>query len=423
MAEETVIETPQFETYYEDNWAKNHGGEETGTVYSPSGRSWVDSRTGEKNPRWRAQIAAGHQAGTTMSGYREVYQPQEGYAAITRKYSPAYPAFPKPWSLTAFWATFSSSYTADDPDSLDVTEADNMAKRIFVEKVRKKQTTFQGGIFAAEAYKTITLIRNPAKTLRERLGGYFNSLTRRGGILRREKTPKGRRNALADSWLEASFGWRPLLHDIDSGAQALAESGIIERDTRSPVRALGFSEETSHGPVVQLGQGYPGQYVQHLRRERVEVRYIALVDTGSYSVFNPTRIGFDPSNWLPTVWEVVPWSFLIDYFANIGDIISAASLNTSGVRWTLRTERKITSVETLNLGPKALQSSTVFTDNYAVFRPSRLLHERRSVHRSPYNGDFVPTLEFQIPRTGTQWLNIAALAVSRNLIGRFLNKK
>jgi hypothetical protein len=380
--------------------------------------SWNDYVNGSKQPRWRDLIKSGLQAGTVFDGYRETLTLKKGYHAITRTYFQD--GKPRPWNVVSFWGTFFSKTKATDPILLDVTEADNMAKRVFVEKVRQKQTTFQGGTFAAEAIKTVNLIRNPATSLRKRVGEYFHSLTKRGGILR--TTPASRRrNVLADSWLEASFGWRPLLYDIDEGAQALAESGIIERDLRSPVRALGFSENTTHGAVAKIGNGYPGEYIQPLFREKVEVRYIGIVDSGSYSVFNPTRIGFDPSNWLPTIWEIIPWSFLIDYFVNVQDIVSAASLNTSGIRWIIRTERRISSYETLHISPTSTNATPgVQKDTTAVFSPSRVLHERRLVHREPYTGSLVPTVEFSLPGSTGQWLNIAALALSRNTVGRLL---
>jgi hypothetical protein len=106
---------------------------------------------------------------------------------------------------------------------------------------------------------------------------------------------------------------------------------------------------------------------------------------------------------------------------NVQDIVSAASLNTSGIRWIIRTERRISSYETLHISPTSTNATPgVQKDTTAVFSPSRVLHERRLVHREPYTGSLVPTVEFSLPGSTGQWLNIAALALSRNTVGRLL---
>jgi cell division protein FtsL len=45
---------------------------------------------------------------------------------------------------------------------------------------------------------------------------------------------------------------------------------------------------------------------------------------------------------VPTLWELTPYSFLADYFVNLGDILSAAVQSTVGVVWTNHTDRQLT---------------------------------------------------------------------------------
>jgi hypothetical protein len=48
--------------------------------------------------------------------------------------------------------------------------------------------------------------------------------------------------------------------------------------------------------------------------------------------------GFDLRSFVPTVWELVPYSFIVDYFSNVGDCLMALGVDTSGVTGLWRTE-------------------------------------------------------------------------------------
>lgn len=64
-------------------------------------------------------------------------------------------------------------------------------------------------------------------------------------------------------------------------------------------------------------------------------------------------LGFSFENFIPAVWEVLPWSWLADYFLNIGDIIQAGVTNTSAVTWINRTEVQLThDLDTSTVNPK-----------------------------------------------------------------------
>lgn len=53
-------------------------------------------------------------------------------------------------------------------------------------------------------------------------------------------------------------------------------------------------------------------------------------------------LGFTPQDWLPAAWEVVPWSWLADYFFNVGEILQAAATSTAGVTWISKTVSTVT---------------------------------------------------------------------------------
>jgi hypothetical protein len=151
-------------------------------------------------------------------------------------------------------------------------------------------------------------------------------------------------------------------------------------------------------------EGNPYYTVHFDAISEVMVRYQSLVDAGSYSLQNSRRVGFDVSNWLPTVWELIPYSFLVDYFVNIGEIVSAATLNSSSVLWTNKTVTHRVSYRALRWEA----NSKPYSNNVATV-PGKAKSHLKTVTRYPnYAGAMVPTLTFSLPGLG-QALNIAAL--------------
>jgi hypothetical protein len=63
-------------------------------------------------------------------------------------------------------------------------------------------------------------------------------------------------------------------------------------------------------------------------------------DPGSYTRLAELA-GFGWKEFLPSVWNLLPWSFLVDYFVNVGDILAAATTCTDGVMWVNKTTRKV----------------------------------------------------------------------------------
>jgi hypothetical protein len=48
-------------------------------------------------------------------------------------------------------------------------------------------------------------------------------------------------------------------------------------------------------------------------------------------------LGFDAKNWIPAIWEAIPWSWLADYFLNIQHILQAGVTSTASVKWVSKT--------------------------------------------------------------------------------------
>jgi hypothetical protein len=147
------------------------------------------------------------------------------------------------------------------------------------------------------------------------------------------------------------------------------------------------------------------------RRAAKEVIYRGQVDLVQPVKATWRYFGLDLSSFVPTVWELIPYSFLVDYFANIDDIISAATLNRSTIRWLAKTEVQILQAEFSSFNLAAFPSNLGSSSGYVIM-PGHAISKRVIVNRAAYTGSLVPTLEFTIPGFGTKWINMAALRLS-----------
>jgi hypothetical protein len=404
------VSAPQRKLERTRSYYERYNGEIIDNTVRGSSASWIDQALGEKNPRWKAQVKAGVQAATGFTGQRTKVVRHPYYAAqgLTWKTDYRIPTYP----VLAYKEGYYTTSIPSSPEWLSADLANSRALSMLVKKIRDKQTTFQGGVFFGELLQTITLLRNPATLVRRGLDEYGSSLK----VLRKKfpkqlskLTKKQCASAVADKWLEYQLGWAPLLSEVDDMAKAIGERILEPANVWQPVRAIGVDEKVTQDVQTVISASDPYIACRRISKEIVTVRYIALVDVGSYGTGNITRMGIAPTNWIPTLWELIPYSFVVDYFTNIGNIISAASLAKSSVRWIVKTERRTKSLEYYDQ-----QVSTTLNNYYAKAyvmgtAPGKLKITKTNVSREPYYGSLVPDLVFSIPSV-KQGFNIAALA-------------
>jgi hypothetical protein len=131
----------------------------------------------------------------------------------------------------------------------------------------------------------------------------------------------------------------------------------------------------------------------------------------------PEILGFDWSNFVPTLWEILPWSFAIDYFTNIGDVLSAWSFPLSAITWAQSTLRNSHEFTVDGYGPTGHQQEDTIAYAYKLVQLSLdrakggLTYVRRE-SVDPFS--MLPVLQVRLPGLGSlKWLNLAALASQR----------
>jgi hypothetical protein len=134
----------------------------------------------------------------------------------------------------------------------------------------------------------------------------------------RAESMKNTSNNLANYWLEFQYGWRPLLSDIHGACELIAETYHLKRPTRFGGSATVSVERVIKGWNTKFGGGnrFMEDYIFH----KIEnTRYIleAVEDDSVIAALSKTGI----TNPLLVAWELVPYSFVIDWFLPVGNYL------------------------------------------------------------------------------------------------------
>jgi len=256
--------------------------------------------------------------------------------------------WPEPWPTSStFWSHRGISVSYDESVAELTEQAVAQATAGLFEDV--SEGDFNASVSAAEMPKTLRLVASTAT----RLGGAFRSLRRFDvpgafrslgagsgphyrSLVRRSNT--ARKQALrsgdvakaglqfaAGSWLEVKYGWKPLLMEVHSGSEALGRH--FAKANSSDLRSYG-SGKAKTSAVLAPNSNY--KVVVNGER-KVSVRYAV------YSrVVSPglrTAAGLGLTNPASVAWELLPFSFVVDWFLPVGNFIDSLSA-TAGTKFS-----------------------------------------------------------------------------------------
>lgn len=367
-------------------------------------------KTGTNNLSWRLQVARGQNATTNFSAEeRLLYNVKIHGELIVPKQTSA--------QQTLHHIYDGGTNSLSDPPTTSsipasvVSAAETLAREQFLRKYRQTRTAFQSGVFLGELMKTVRMISSPAKSLRSAINDYRRSLKKRGRMSRPDY-----RRYIADSWLEWSFGVRPLVRDVEDACRIACASPSRYSEPISALGVMEFKDSVSNvrsAPSI----GYPTWVEKTSQKKTVWVRYKGAAAATMGIPSFPEQLGLSWSNVLPTVWELIPGSFLVDYFTNVGTVIEGISTGVVQLAWGVKTVRK-TSASTLV--ECAMHPSQY--DNFGTRKPygfvngSGYIGHSKTVSRSRVDavGLSILDLRFRLPGpTSLKWLNIAGLAAMR----------
>lgn len=297
-----------------------------------------------------------------------------------------------------------------------IGNADGRASNKFLSAVRETQTRFSAPTFIGELRETQRMLRKPAAALWDNILGYEAKLKKA-----KFRNPKRWIYSIPDLWLEQAFGWKPLMMDIEDAwgsLKHLLQKEHTEHISKAAVDNRHVGDQLFY--QTPIGMNYMTVKLMQFKREESIVRYRGDVVVQAATTFADTaaRWGFNPEEFVATAWELLPWSFLVDYFTTIGDFIDASGARTSSLKWVCKTVRtKSRDFKRAEVDPKysveAIPKASQVTAFSTEQSPAWSTFERRRITRT--KGE-VPVPDLSIRWEGPKWGQIANMSA---LLGSF----
>lgn len=128
---------------------------------------------------------------------------------------------------------------------------------------------------------------------------------------------KNQSKAIANGWLELQYGWKPLLQDVYGSAEAVANAIA---DTGPPVVRVSGRRRVDRGfnETIKI----PQEIDCYLETEiDYTAKYVVYFRLGNEVLKVGTALGL--TNPALIAWELLPYSFVIDWFVPIGNWLSS----------------------------------------------------------------------------------------------------
>lgn len=369
-------------------------------------------------PTWRADIRRGSNATTELHGVR--FSRKQKYGTVSYRHTGGQSSR---WSGQLLWNDVALPSTVD---SSLITKADNAAIADFVKTYRSRSRDFQAIPFFGEFREMVHSVARPSKVLFRELANVQEVML---SHMAREIVKGGPRRYrirqllrdLSDTWLEWQFGLKPTLLDLEDALKAARH--LSTGRTFDNVRIRGKGESKSASVIVKQS-GYNAGHTLVTSAVNVDVvtndscsvwyEFAFKAGTPSQEMPIPATIGTTLSDFVPGLYEIVPYSWLFDYFSNLGGILDAWSLGSVEWSWGQRTTRSSRTVHGRSMRPVKPFTSVGGFQTFTEAAGGELKLSRTHVDRIPLTSVPVPTFEFTIPGMGsTRWLNLMAFVTGR----------
>lgn len=206
---------------------------------------------------------------------------------------------------------------------------------------------FQSAVTLGEIKETISFLSNPFKT-GLRLAETLNGKLRRAGVFDRGvKLDKRKlRNDLASGYLAFQYGLKPLVKEVVGILETLRIQ-LDQKPQRETARAKGELKSSQTWTAQESFSGINCTATYTYERT-VTIRCGILYENLAATTTNSDIWGIRPKDIPLAIWQVSSLSFVVDWFVNVGDFISAltpsAGTRTLSMWTTTIIEEKTTRV-------------------------------------------------------------------------------
>ncbi|DAD50062.1 maturation protein [ssRNA phage Zoerhiza.1_9] len=364
---------------------------------------------GDNLPDWKVRIIQGQNATTSADNHKGSVLKHGSYEFLFETLNP--PPFR---TRTFFYGHYLNPYPV--ASSLVDSSLDNLAKTKFIRYAKKAQATIKGGEFLHDLSKSIRSFGRVRSILLHSLFGHVDQVKKQILGVTRERSTRKVVKQLSENWLEYSYGISPTisdLQDIGFGLWRAYDQAHNGRDNKHITgHAESWSSSVTESTIAALSSQSHSSSTVVVGVKQISTIHNFVKYTGSARLLRenmaatiPGQLGLTFRDFVPTLWEIIPYSFVVDYFTNFGQIIDAWSFPRSDILWVSRTWRNhiLCRVEYYPF----IKNSTGITINAFHSMPGEYTH--CYFGREIYSGSLVPSFRWHLPYRETDWVGLLAL--------------
>lgn len=289
------------------------------------------------------------------------------------------------------------------------TRAFNTALGNFYTSVSQAHSEFKGGVFLGELKEAIHSVKHPLEGMKRVSDAYLDSAKKLTKFKRRAE----RVDSLRNLYLEYTFAIVPLISDVKSLCKAIVKI----TDQAPSIRVRGFGKETVSSNVERRIESFGISKLSGpltIKSETVvEVSLVGSValETGSYGAIG--QLGFRPEEFIPTLWELLPGSFLVDYVSNVGNLLNSICNAYAQTSYSCAVVRRISRASCHHEWAPSYAYPSKTGGGSQSWDAEHVRFTRDKFSPS------IPTLQLELPNVG-QAVNFAALIAKGAYVSRLL---
>jgi len=339
------------------------------------------------------------------------------------------------------YTQWSMQYCIDDPGTpyafnLDAEEeAIEIATKQLYTRYHSATRAIQGGVFLGELHELIRLIRHPAELIRDlttlflRKGFslrkvYYQTIatlttsTLPGNTINQKirRLTKKLQKDIAALWLWYQFGMKPLIQDAQDAADHFRYFAEEKPLFFGVINASATVRKQNASPVVSRKQVSAVNFCYYkftnISNSYATVKLRAayqILSSASVGIVGTERLGAGIRDFVPTIWELLPYSFLVDYLVNVSEVIEAWSYVSVFPYGYQRTRIRITERENQGYTPDNSAAPHPYFFGTVNMQSKPVSRRTKVVVRENLQSLTVPTLHLSANITETRFYNIIAI--------------
>jgi hypothetical protein len=216
-----------------------------------------------------------------------------------------------PYVVNGTWQLWGQPFIPSFPGNAAAWSSNDDIRLINKLAEKINDSDFNPAVFLGTMNQTLDLIADRTKKIAKSI-----AYIRKGNLPKALEAVTGHRRTStkgktsAQIMLEIQYGWRPLVSDVHEGATWLAaklQKPMVHRVARRLQRVLPLTLDngTATGRLFSSGElKVSKQVIGYLQEGKADT---------SLNLYSPAAVA----------WEILPWSFVIDWFIPIGEYLDA----------------------------------------------------------------------------------------------------